>query len=99
MASIALNARLFSYRSTETQRYGTQMASRLHDLLKIVRPDDAFNGQLWEQMYLPAITAGRLLWSPNSTGPVAVAHQVCTVHDIMPIDHPEWFSSKVVSWH
>lgn len=99
MASIALNARFFSYRSTETERYGTQMASRLHDLLKIVRPDGVLDGQLWEQMCLPAITAGRLLWSPSTTGPVAVAHQVCTVHDIMPIDHPEWFSSKVVRWH
>jgi glycosyltransferase involved in cell wall biosynthesis len=38
-----------------------------------------------------------LLWSPNNTGPLSIARQVCTIHDLIPLDHPEWFNPRFVS--
>ena len=102
MTSIALNARFYSHAPTGMQRYGMEMASRLHDVLKVLRPSNPLKGakgHLWEQVYLPTAAGKSLLWSPNNTGPLAVAHQVCTIHDIIPIDHPEWFSSEFAGWY
>jgi glycosyltransferase involved in cell wall biosynthesis len=63
------------------------------------RPLRGMEGHLWEQVYLPAVSRGNLLWSPNNTGPLAVAHQVCTIHDIIPVEHPEWFSARFAAWY
>jgi glycosyltransferase involved in cell wall biosynthesis len=101
-SSIALNARFYSHAPTGMQRYGIEMANRLDDLLKVLKPASPLKGakgHLWEQMYLPTAAGKRLLWSPNNTGPLAVAHQVCTIHDIIPIEHPEWFSSEFSGWY
>ena len=102
MAAIALNARFYSHRPTGMQRYGIEMADRLSDLLKVVRPSASLHGttgHLWEQLYLPAASRNRLLWSPNNTGPLAVSRQVCTMHDIIPVEHPEWFTPRFAAWY
>lgn len=56
-------------------------------------------GHLWEQMLLPGITRGHLLWSPANTGPLAIGRQVLTVHDLASIDHPEWFDTRFAAWY
>ena len=56
-------------------------------------------GHLWEQTYLPLVVGRRLLWSPCTTGPLAVARQVCTFHDVVPLEHPEWFSPRFAQWY
>ena len=102
MAAIALNARFFSHVPTGMQRYGLEMTRRFAEELDIVRPQRPLRGtegHLWEQFYLPTASRGRLLWSPNNTGPLAVARQVCTMHDIIPIDRPEWFSKQFSAWY
>jgi glycosyltransferase involved in cell wall biosynthesis len=49
-------------------------------------------GHLWEQVVLPrSLHRDEVLWSPASSGPLLVENQVVTIHDISPIDHPEWF--------
>jgi glycosyltransferase involved in cell wall biosynthesis len=48
---------------------------------------------------LPSAVGKRLLWSPNNTGPLAVTRQVCTIHDLIPLDRPEWFSRRFASWY
>jgi glycosyltransferase involved in cell wall biosynthesis len=49
-------------------------------------------GHVWEQVVLPrSLHRDEVLWSPASSGPLAVENQVVTIHDISPIDHPEWF--------
>ena len=98
--SIALNARHFSH-SGESSAYSREMATQLKDLLKVVQPGNSLKGlegHLWEQMYLPAASAGRLLWSPHGTGPISVGRQVCTIHDLSAVEHPEWFPSGAVKW-
>ena len=100
--SIALNARFAVHRPSGMQRYGIELAHRLRDHLHMLRPAHALRGpagHLWEQFYLPSATHGRLLWSPNNTGPLAVSRQVCTLHDLIPLDHPEWFSRRFAAWY
>ena len=102
MAAIALNARFFSHVPTGMQRYGLEMVERFGADVDVVRPNRPLRGaegHLWEQLYLPAASRGRLLWSPNNTGPLAVSRQVCTIHDIIPIDRPEWFSPRFAAWY
>jgi len=101
MASeIKVNGRFCSHRPTGMQRYALEVSARCPSQPHIVRPRRGLKGALghaWEQMYLPLATGRDLLWSPNNTGPLAVRRQVCTIHDLIPLDHPEWFSPNFVS--
>ena len=102
MAAIALNARFYSHVPTGMQRYGIEMAERLADMVDVLRPASPLRGakgHLWEQVYLPPASGNRLLWSPNNTGPLAVARQICTMHDIIPVEHPEWFNARFAAWY
>src|SRR4051794_22682964 len=54
---------------------------------------------LWEKFPLPPAARGRVLWSPNNTGPIATYRQVCTFHDLIPLDNPEWFSPRFSAWY
>lgn len=60
-------------------------------------------GHLWEQFELPRIVreAGKdtVLYSPMISGPLAVTRQVLTVHDLFPVEHPEWFSRAFSGWY
>jgi glycosyltransferase involved in cell wall biosynthesis len=99
---VTVNARFQVQQKTGMQRYAYEIASRLNGKIREIRPERALKGaagHLWEQCYLPSLSAGSLLWSPNNTGPVITRHQVCTIHDIIPIDHPEWFSKSFAAWY
>lgn len=60
-------------------------------------------GHAWEQLELPgtvrAAAPDAVLYSPMTSGPVAVTRQVLTVHDLFPIEHPEWFSRAFSAWY
>jgi glycosyltransferase involved in cell wall biosynthesis len=60
-------------------------------------------GHLWEQIELPGVVRGMgedaVLYSPMTSGPVAVKRQVLTVHDLFPVEHPEWFSRAFSRWY
>ena len=56
-------------------------------------------GHAWEQLVLPAKVGRGLLWSPVHSGPLAVARQVVTVHDLVPLDHPEWLNRGFARWY
>ena len=84
------------------QRYALELSSRFArhlDPLKPSKPLRGPSGHLWEQLFLPSAVRGRLLWSPNTTGPLAVEKQVCTFHDLIPLDHPEWFNRRFAQWY
>jgi glycosyltransferase involved in cell wall biosynthesis len=100
--SISVNARYQVHQKTGMQRYAYEIASRFEGKVREIRPERALKGpagHLWEQCYLPGLAADSLLWSPNNTGPVLTRHQVCTIHDIIPIEHPEWFSKPFAAWY
>ena len=53
-----------------------------------------------EQGYLPLrIKPTDLLWSPANSGPIRIANQVLTLHDIIPLDHPEWIKPWIADWY
>lgn len=56
-------------------------------------------GHAWEQLVLPLRVGRGLLWSPVHSGPLAVANQVVTVHDLVPLDHPEWLNRGFARWY
>ena len=100
MQKVSLNARFYAHRPTGMQRYCLELVERLGGNLNIIRPPMSLRGglgHLWEQTYLPLAARKDLLWSPNNTGPVTVQRQVCTIHDVIPLDHPEWFSPRFVA--
>jgi glycosyltransferase involved in cell wall biosynthesis len=61
------------------------------------------HGHLWEQIELPGMVrrmGGKaVLYSPMTSGPVAVKRQVVTAHDLFPVEHPEWFSREFSRWY
>jgi len=56
-------------------------------------------GHTWEQLVLPLRVGRDLLWSPVHSGPLLVANQVVTVHDLVALDHPEWLNPGFARWY
>jgi len=56
-------------------------------------------GHAWEQFVLPFKSGKSLLWSPSNTGPLFVKNQVVTIHDTVPLDHPEWLNPRFANWY
>ena len=100
---ISINTRILSYPITGVQRYLLELLSRIpSDHLRQIAPHHPRSGiraHLWEQTALPLRTRGRLLWSPSNTGPLAVSRQVVTIHDVVPMDHPEWLNPRFAAWY
>jgi glycosyltransferase involved in cell wall biosynthesis len=93
--AIVVNGRFEGRRITGVDRYSTEIVKRLGNRVKMIKPyrtQSGVSGHLWEQLILPAsISSEDLLWSPANSGPLAVSRQVLTIHDISPLEHPEWF--------
>ncbi|WP_324715314.1 glycosyltransferase family 1 protein [Carboxydochorda subterranea] len=100
---IAVNGRFLRQRVTGVQRYARELTRRLGPQVRLVAPGvaaEGLPGHLWEQAVLPARLSRRdLLWSPANTGPLAVARQVVTIHDLAAVEHPEWFSGAFARWY
>ena len=103
MMSIAVNGRFLSRQVTGVERYGQEILKRLEPDLRIIHPSRGargLSGHAWEQLILPAKLRPReLLWSPANTGPLAVRNQVWTVHDLSPLEHPEWYMPAFAHWY
>ncbi len=60
-------------------------------------------GHLWEQIELPGLVKGTdkrcVLYSPMTSGPLAVRRQVMTAHDLFAVEHPEWYSRAFSAWY
>ena len=98
----AVNGRFQAHRLTGMQRYAVQLVSRFSQPPHIIAPEAPLKGllgHLWEQAVLPSLLGSQLLWSPCGTGPLAVSRQVVTIHDIIPVDCPEWFSRRFAALH
>src|SRR3972149_7401250 len=98
-----VNGRFLSHQVTGVQRYGQELLGWMGDRLRMVHPKNAMigiRGHAWEQFILPRmIRPGEILWSPANTGPLAVVNQVLTIHDLSPLEHPEWFKPAFSLWY
>lgn len=106
---IVVNCRILAAPTSGVQRYLLELLPYLHsDMdapmggIKEMRPAQGMmgvRGHLWEQFILPRRLGKALLWSPSSTGPLRVTNQVVTIHDMAPLDHPEWFARRFSWWY
>jgi glycosyltransferase involved in cell wall biosynthesis len=101
-SDILVNARSLTASLTGVQRYTDELCKRLDGRIERVSPGRPLHGpmgHLWEQLFLPKLAAGRVLWSPANAGPVCLERQVVTFHDIAVLDHPEWFGKRFAAWY
>jgi glycosyltransferase involved in cell wall biosynthesis len=99
---VLVNARVLTASVTGVQRYTDELCKRLDSKIERVSPGRPMHGpmgHLWEQLLLPRLTGGRVLWSPANAGPVSLERQVVTFHDIAVLDHPEWFGKRFAAWY
>ena len=100
---VLVNGRFLSRQVTGVERYAQEILRCLADGMRVVRPHPGVQragGHAWEQFILPGhIHSGEILWSPANTGPLAVANQVLTLHDLTLLEHPEWFTPAFSLWY
>src|SRR5262249_30186647 len=89
--TVVANTRILRSPLTGVQRYATELLARLPEVEGVAPAEwvTAAAGHLWEQTMLPLKINGDLLWSPAGAGPISVARQVVTVHDLATIDCAE----------
>jgi glycosyltransferase involved in cell wall biosynthesis len=91
-----MNGRVLRVPANGQGRVAGELNGRLG--LDIIAPPAALasgvKGHLWEQVVLPALAGGRLLWNPSTSAPIAYRRQVVTVHDIGFVDVPQYFSRR-----
>ena len=99
-----VNTRILQAPLTGVQRYLSAVLNAWPDERPqaVAPPDWAARGlkaHVWEQSLLPLRAGGQLLWSPVHSGPLGYDRQVVTVHDVVPLDHPEWLSRNFARWY
>lgn len=96
-------SRLLSVDSSRYTLASPKFGSGSYSALPIKQYGHVRYGHLWEQMELPGIvrSAGSdaVLYSPETSGPLAVGRQVITVHDLFVVENPEWFSWGFSAWY
>lgn len=100
---LVVNGRFLTRRITGVERYGLEILRQIGGRLQVQKPKRALSGlsgHIWEQFILPAkLSPDSILWSPANTGPLLIRDQVLTIHDLSPLEHPEWFRSSFAAWY
>jgi glycosyltransferase involved in cell wall biosynthesis len=98
---IVVNGRFLSRRVTGVERYGREILRCMEDKPGIESiPWQGWRGHAWEQFILPTkLDRNSVLWSPANTGPLMVRRQAITIHDLSPLEHPEWFQDSFAAWY
>ncbi|NBB93017.1 MAG: glycosyltransferase [Gammaproteobacteria bacterium] len=100
-----VNTRVLHGPPTGVQRYVSEILAAWPDspperITPPVALSRGLAGHAWEQFVLPArLRRSQLLWSPVHSGPLAWRNQVVTVHDVVPLDHPEWLNRRFARWY
>ena len=98
---IVINGRFLSRCVTGVERYGREIHSLIGNRCRVeMTRVNGLSGHAWEQFALPArLKPGSILWSPANTGPLMVRNQALTIHDLSPLEHPEWFKKSFALWY
>src|ERR1051325_1528240 len=99
---ISINTRILGKRVTGVQRYLTEIMSRLTVPRRELSPPlnlQGLGGHLWEQLVLPQLAGDSLLWSPSQSGPMWRQQQALTVHDLAPLEFPQYLSASFARWY
>src|SRR5687768_11764471 len=98
---VVVNGRFLARRVTGVERYGREILQCIRNHSKLEStPRQGWRGHAWEQFILPArLSQNSALWSPANTGPLIVQRQALTIHDLSPLEHPEWFHASFAAWY
>jgi len=98
---IFINGRFLSRPITGVERYGHEIIRLFKDNYRVEKTRmNGLAGHAWEQLILPTrIKPESILWSPANTGPLWIHNQAVTIHDLSPLEHPEWFKTGFASWY
>lgn len=99
---VFINTRRLQHPVSGVERYTEEIIRNLpggYRQLQPARKAGGIRGHLWEQLVLPLSVGNGLLWSPANTGPLRVPRQVLTIHDLAPLDHPEWYEPAFARWY
>ena len=101
MHEIVVNGRFLSRRVTGVERYGREILSLIGSKCRVEKTrGNGLAGHMWEQFLLPVrLQSESLLWSPANTGPLAVHYQALTIHDLSPLEHPEYYKKSFSTWY
>jgi glycosyltransferase involved in cell wall biosynthesis len=101
MHEIVVNGRFLSRRITGVERHGREILALIGSKCRVEKTRrSGLAGHMWEQFMLPArMHSESILWSPANTGPLAVHHQALTVHDLSPLENPEYFKKSFSTWY
>jgi len=98
---IVVNGRFLGRHVTGVERYGQEILHCMEEKPKIESTHwQGWKGHVWEQFILPTrLDRDSVLWSPANTGPLSVCRQALTIHDLSPLEHPEWFRAGFATWY
>ncbi len=98
---IVVNGRFLSRRVTGVERHGREILALIGDRCRLEKTHrNGTAGHVWEQFMLPTmVKSDSILWSPANTGPLMVFNQALTIHDLSPLEHPEWFQKRFAAWY
>jgi glycosyltransferase involved in cell wall biosynthesis len=98
---IVINGRFLARRVTGVERYGREILRYIEGNCRVESTHrQGWMGHAWEQFTLPTkLNRNSLLWSPANTGPLMIRNQVLTIHDLGPLEHPEWFRASFAAWY
>jgi glycosyltransferase involved in cell wall biosynthesis len=98
---VVVNGRFLARRVTGVERYGREILQCMgHDCSLESTRWQGWRGHAWEQFILPAsLRESSVLWSPANTGPIMIRRQAVTIHDLSPLEHPEWFQKRFSVWY
>lgn len=98
---IVVNGRFLARRVTGNERYGREILRRFKNEHRVEQTrTQGILGHAWEQFILPTkLKRDSILWSPANSGPLAIQNQALTIHDLSPLEHPEWFTRSYSAWY
>jgi len=98
---VVINGRFLARRVSGVERYGREILRCIGEECHLESTlQQGWRGHAWEQFMLPTrLKQKSVLWSPANTGPLMVQRQVLTIHDLSPLEHPEWFHASFAAWY
>jgi len=101
VSQVVVNGRFLARRVTGVERYGREILRYLETNCRVESTrKQGLSGHAWEQFVLPRkLDRHSILWSPANTGPLMIRNQALTVHDLSPLEHPEWFRTSFAAWY
>jgi glycosyltransferase involved in cell wall biosynthesis len=100
-SQVVVNGRFLARRVTGVERYGREILRYIGSGSRLESTrSQGWMGHAWEQFFLPTqLSRDSILWSPANTGPLMIRHQALTIHDLSPLEHPEWFRKSFAVWY